>query len=190
VSAVAPPSDQELQAWLDGHPDTFRLEPAIAFSQIYFSSSRRGESASAAASKALAQLSGAGRPTAALELGDATMLPDELPLSRPDEVASVFGDGFAQGLARIEPGRWSGPLQSAYGWHLVYVSERAEGRRRPLAEVRDAVQREWLASRRREVAEATYKKLREKYAIVVETARPPADVAPRAGGGANAAQRP
>jgi hypothetical protein len=190
VSAVAPPSDQELQGWLDRHPDKFRLEPAIAFSQIYFSSSRRGESASAAASSALAELGGAGKPTGALELGDATMLPHELPLSRPDEVASVFGDGFAQGLARMEPGRWSGPVQSAYGWHLVYVSERAEGRRRPLPEVRDAVQREWLAARRKEVVDATYKKLREKYAIVVEAARPKAEVAPRPGNGANAAQRP
>ena len=190
VSAVAPPSDQDLQGWLDRHSDKFRLEPAIAFAQIYFSSSRRGESASAAASNALAQLSGAGKQTAALELGDATMLPHELPLSRPDEVASVFGDGFAQGLAGMEPGRWSGPVQSAYGWHLVYVSERVEGRRQPLAEVRDAVQREWLAARRKEVVDATYKKLREKYAIVVEAARPQADVAPRPGNGASAAQRP
>ena len=190
VSAIAPPSDQELQGWLDRHPDKFRLEPTIAFSQIYFSSSRRGESASAAASNALLRLSGAGKQTAALELGDATMLPHELPLSRPDEVASVFGDGLAQGLARMEPGRWSGPVQSAYGWHLVYVRERVEGGRRPLAEVRDAVQREWLAARRKEVVDTTYKKLREKYAIVVEAARPQADVAPRPGNGANAAKRP
>jgi hypothetical protein len=190
VSAVAPPSDQELQGWLDRHPDKFRVEPTIAFSQIYFNSSRRGESASTAASRALPQLSGAGKETAALELGDATMLPHELPLSRPDEVASVFGDGFAQGLAGLEPGRWSGPVQSAYGWHLVYVSERVEGRRRPLTEVREAVQREWLAARRKEVIDATYKKLRDKYVIVVEAARPKADMPPRAGNRADAAQRP
>jgi hypothetical protein len=190
VSAVAPPSDQELQGWLDRHSDRFRVEPTIAFSQIYFNSSRRGENAAAAASNALAQMSAAGKKTAALELGDATMLPHELPRSRLDEVASVFGAGFAQGLAGMEPGRWSGPVQSTYGWHLVYVSERVEGRRRPLAEVREAVQREWLAARRKEVIDATYKKLRDKYVIVVEAARPKADIAPRLSNGANAAQRP
>jgi hypothetical protein len=190
VSAVAPPSDQELQAWLDRHPDKFRVEPTIAFSQIYFNSSRRGENAAAAASNALAQMSGADKKTAALELGDATMLPQELPLSRLDEVASVFGDGFAQRLTEMEPRRWSGPVQSAYGWHLVYVSERVEDRRRPLAEVREAVQREWLAARRKEVIDATYNKLRERYVIIVEAARPQADVAPRPGNGANAAPRP
>jgi PPIC-type PPIASE domain len=190
VSAVAPPSDQELQGWLDRHPDKFRVEPTIAFSQIYFNSSRRGEGAAAAASKALVLLSGAGKETAALELGDATMLPHELPLSRPDEVASVFGDGFAQGLAGVELGRWSGPVQSAYGWHLVYVGERVQGRHRPLAEVREVVQREWLAARRKEVIDATYKKLRDKYVIVVEAARPKADMAPRPSNGANAAHRP
>lgn len=190
MSAVAPPSDQELQGWLERHPDRFHVEPTIAFSQIYFNSSRRGEHAAAAASNALAQMTATGKNAAALELGDATMLPYELPRSRLDEVASVFGAGFAQGLAGMESGRWSGPVQSAYGWHLVYVSEREEGRRRPLAEVREAVQREWLAARRREVIDATYKKLREKYVIIVEAARPQAEVAPRPRNGANAAQRP
>ena len=189
VSAVAPPSDQELQGWLDRHPDKFRVEPTTAFSQIYFGSSR-GESAAAAASNALAQLRRGGTTIAALELGDATMLPHELPLSRPDEVASVFGEGFARGIAGMEPMRWSGPVQSAYGWHLVYVRERVEGRPRPLAEVRGAVQREWLAARRKDVVDATYTRLREKYVITVEAARPQAIGAPRPGNGANAAQRP
>jgi hypothetical protein len=72
----------------------------------------------------------------------------------------------------------------------VYVSERVAGRRRPLAEVREAVQREWLAARRKEVLDATYRKLREQYVIIVEAAWPQADVVPRPGNGAKAAQQP
>ena len=189
ASAIVAPTDQDLQSWLDQHPDKFRVEPEIAFSQVYFNSSRRGESASAAAAKALAQLNSAGKNIAPPELGDATMLPYELPLSRVDEVASVFGNEFAQQIAQLDPGRWAGPVQSSYGWHLVYVSERTEGRSRPLAEVRAAVQREWLEARRKEVVDSTYNKLRDKYVVVVEAPKQQANVASRSGIVLNAAQR-
>jgi len=189
ASAAALPTDQDLQSWLDKHPDKFRVEPAIAFSQVYFNTRRRGESASAAAAKAHARLNRAEKNIAPPELGDPTMLPHELPPTRVDEVASVFGNEFAQHIAQLEPGHWAGPVQSSYGWHLVYVSERTEGRSRPLAAVREAVQREWLEARRKEVVDSTYNKLREKYVVVVEAPKPRANVASQSGSVANAAQR-
>jgi hypothetical protein len=189
ASTTVLPTDRDLQSWLDQHPDKFRVESAIAFSQVYFNTSRRGESASVAAAKAYARLNRAGKNIAPEELGDPTMLPHELPPSRVDEVASVFGKEFAQQIAQLEPGHWVGPVQSSYGWHLVYVSERTEGRSRPLSEVREGVQREWLEARRKEIVDATYSKLREKYAIVVEGPQPPADTRSQPGNVANAAQR-
>jgi hypothetical protein len=189
ASTAALPTDQDLQSWLDKHPDKFRVEPVIAFSQVYFNTGRPGESASVAAAKAHGRLNRAGTNIAPHELGDPTMLPHELPPSRVDEVASVFGKEFAQQISQLEPGRWAGPVQSSYGWHLVYVSKRTEGRSRPLSEVREGVQREWLTARRKEIVDATYRKLREKYAIVVEGPQPPADARSRPGNVANAAQR-
>lgn len=190
ASSVASPTDQDLQRWLDKHPDKFNVEPAIAFSQVYFNASRRGESASAAASQALAQINSGIRTIAALELGDSTMLPHQLPLSRIDEIASVFGNEFARQISQLELGRWAGPVQSGYGWHLIYVSERRAGGSRPLAEVREAVQREWMAARREEIVNATYSKLREKYEVVVEPPRPQADARSQSARVADAAQRP
>ena len=52
------------------------------------------------------------------------------------------------------------------------------------------MQREWLLARRKEVIDATYRKLRDKYVIIVEAARPQVDVPPRPGNRADAAQRP
>jgi hypothetical protein len=168
VAAAAHPTDQDLQSWLDKHPEKFRLPPKLALRQVYVNATRRGAGATQEAQRLLALLDGAGKQVDASELGDTTMLPLELPLSSGDEIGRVFGEGFAKAVAGLEPGRWSGPVKSTYGLHLVYVSARVEGRPRPLAEVRDAVQREWLAARRQEVAEASYRALRAKYSIVVE----------------------
>jgi hypothetical protein len=190
TAAAAPSTDADLKEWLDKHPDKFRVEPTLAFSQVYFKAIPTGDNTSAAASKLLAQLDSAGESVAAAELGDPTLLPHQLPLSRVDEIASVFGDEFARRIAQLERGRWVGPIQSSYGWHLVYVSERTEGRPKPLSEVRDAVQREWLAARRKEIADTTYSKLREKYAIVVEGLPPQADARSQSGRVAITVQRP
>jgi len=184
ATAAVSPTDQDLQRWLDKHPDKFRAEPKWAFRQVYFSADRHGESGTAAASNALARLTGAGKNIDASELGDATLLPPELALSRLDEIASAFGDEFARQIPQLETNRWAGPVQSSYGWHLVYVSERTEGRSRPLAEVREAVRREWLAARRQEIVDSTYSKWREKYVVVVDPPRPQADVV------SESAQRP
>jgi hypothetical protein len=190
TAAAAPSTDADLQGWLDKHPDKFRIEPRLAFSQVYLNATHAGDNASAAASKVLAQLDSAGESVAAAELGDTTMLPHRVPLSRVDEIASVFGDEFARRIAQLERGRWVGPIQSGYGWHLVFVSERTEGRPRPLSEVREAVQREWLAARRKEIIDATYSKLREKYAIVVEGQPAQADATSQSRRVANTVQRP
>ena len=190
TAAAAPSTDADLQGWLDKHPDKFRVEPTLAFSQVYLNATHAGDNASAAASKVLAQLDSAGESVAAAELGDTTMLPHQFPLSRVDEIASVFGDEFARRVAQLEGGRWIGPIQSGYGWHIVYVSERTEGRPKPLSEVRDAVQRDWLAARRKEIIDATYSKMREKYAVIVEGLAPQADARSKSGWVANTVQRP
>jgi hypothetical protein len=190
TAAAAPSTDADLKEWLDKHPDKFRVEPTWAFSQVYFEARPTGDNASAAASKLLVQLNRARESVAAAELGDTTLLPPQLPLSRIDEIASVFGDEFARRIAQLERGRWVGPIQSGYGWHLVYVSERTEGRPKPLSEVREAVQRDWLVARHKEILEATYSKLREKYVVVVEGPPPQADATSQSRRVANTVQQP
>ena len=168
AAAAVLPTEKELQAWLASHPDKFRLEPKLALRQVYISVSRHAAAATSEAGRLLGRLNSAGKELDASGLGDATMLPHELPLSSVEEIARVFGDGFAQQVAPMEPGRWHGPVKSGYGLHLVHVSERAEGKLRPLADVRDAVQREWLEARRKEIADTSYLASRAKYSITIE----------------------
>ena len=106
------------------------------------------------------------------ELGDPLMLPDELGLQPLDAIERTFGPGFAQDLLTLEPGRWQGPIESGYGLHLVLVTQREEGRLPALDEVRAAVERDWLADRRGELAEAFYQGLRERYEVEVQWPQP------------------
>jgi hypothetical protein len=168
TAEMAPPADTDLQAFLEQHPDVFHVEPRLAFQHVYLSRDRRGDAVTAEARQLLVQLTTDTAVTDPTALGDPFLLPPEFALSSHSEIARLFGDAFAQQLQPLEPGRWTGPIESAYGLHLVYVRARVDGRVPVLAEVRQAVQREWLAARRTAVHEQFYQRLRARYTVVVE----------------------
>ena len=88
------------------------------------------------------------------------------------EIAKQFGDKFAAKLADVPIGQWFGPVESGYGMHLVFVEERTEGRLPELAEVRDAVRRDWTNARRLESNEKFFQNLLKQYEVVVEKIDP------------------
>lgn len=177
------PSDAEIEAWVKAHPDAFGGETRISFRQVFLRADRR-EDARADAGRLLARLRAAGPETPGAELGDATMLPREMPLSELREVAATFGDGFARALAEAPEGEWTGPLASSYGLHLVLVRERVAPEAPSLAAVRPLVTREILAERRKRELERLYDELLAKYSVTVEMPGP--GPGPPAGGEAGA----
>jgi hypothetical protein len=164
--ALAEPGEAELEAWLNEHADDYRVEPRAAFRQVYVSRERHGEAAEATAEALLARLSEGGEDGGAL--GDASLLPASLPLSPQREIAKHFGDDFAAVVLTLEPGAWSGPVESTFGLHLVRLEAREPARAPALEEVRQAVERDWAAAERREANEAFYQALRERYELTLE----------------------
>jgi hypothetical protein len=183
AASSSPPTDVELAAWLEKHPQSFRVEPQIAFRQVYMNPERRGASAGADALKLLARLRAKGNDATTDGLGDASMLPSEQPLMPLREVERSFGSDFAQELLTIEPGRWAGPVESPYGLHLVLVRERIAAAPPALSEIRPMVERELLAERRKRDLDALYERLLEKYTVTVEKPKPPPPQAAAAGAG-------
>ena len=46
----------------------------------------------------------------------------------PEQLAKDFGSQFAQAVFKLKPGSWQGPVESGYGWHLVFVDSFTPGR--------------------------------------------------------------
>jgi len=163
-----PPTEAELQAWLDRHPDSFRIDPKIAFRQVYLNPDRRGESIVGDAEKMHRQLSAAGPEVDIGRLGDALMLPQEMSLSSRSEISRLFGRRFTDTILSLETGHWSGPIRSAYGLHLVYVRQRTAARMPNLSEIRPLVEREFLAQRRKRELDSMYERLLERYRVTMQ----------------------
>lgn len=172
VAALAEPTDDELSAFLKAHVDRFRVQRQFTFNQIYLNPERRGENLERDTEQLLAQLQQAGDKADVPELGDPFLLEHKFESLPASEVVKQFGDKFTAKLGELSPRRWQGPLESGYGVHLVWISERTEGRVPALAEVRDAVRREWANARRLEANEKFYQELLKRYVVTIERPKP------------------
>jgi len=166
--AQVQPTDEELSAYLQAHADAFRTRQLFTFSQLYLSPERHGQHMADDAAQLLTQLNQAGSKVDASTLGDPLMLEHAFADVPGSEVASQFGDKFAANLGELAPGQWQGPIESGYGMHLVFVSERTPGILPVLAEVHDAVLREWANARRLEANEKFYQELLRHYRVTIE----------------------
>jgi hypothetical protein len=164
---AAEPSDAELQAYLDSHQETFAVKPRVTFRQIYLDPQRRKAVAVDAERMLNALNSPASSPDPEGE-GDPTTLPLHVDNATESSIKNSLGEPFSKALAQISTGRWSGPIQSDYGIHLVQVMERREPRAAALADVRQSVKREWERARRAELSAKSYRSLLQRYTVIVE----------------------
>jgi hypothetical protein len=175
MAGLKAPTEEDLKSFLSEHRDTFRRDARISFKHVYLNSDRRGTQVEKDARELLSELSTVGASAGAQFYGDSIMLPKEFIREYAGNIERILGKSFSQDLLQIEPGVWTGPVRSSYGLHLVYVDEHIAARDPELAEVRQEVEREWIAKRRKNVKEEIYKTLRKQYKIVIEHQEPSED---------------
>lgn len=164
------PAEQDLAVYLQAHRDKYGGPGKTAFSQVYFSRSRRGWRAVEDARAFLAKLAAERHPPeqSPPEGGDPFMFGYDFPDESRVEIAAQFGGDFAAAVAGIAPGSWQGPVESAFGSHLVRVSERTEGRLPPLDQIRARVFADVMNERRKAAEERAYARIRSHYQVVVQ----------------------
>ncbi|ODR94981.1 hypothetical protein AUC70_04235 [Methyloceanibacter stevinii] len=162
--------DTALQAYLDDHKDAYRVEPKLAFEQVFINPKLSGGDANARATEMLQALKAGDDPA---KIGDPTLLPRSVPLSPLRLVQRDFGDDFADDVLRAPAGEWIGPVESPFGLHLVRVAKRVEAYDPKLDEVRDAVRRDWRNLKRQEHQADAYNKLRAQYDVVLPELKSP-----------------
>lgn len=168
VAAAYEPDDAELEAWYAVNADKFALPGRINFRQIYFSPDQRGQQAYADAQAVLVSLANQPVDTElAANLGDAFMLQNYYADRTPEQIAKEFGPVFAQAVFRTEYGSWQGPLESGFGWHLVFVDSFIPGRQPDFAEVAPEVKTAWLAQQKVEAWRKAYSEMRAKYTVTL-----------------------
>jgi parvulin-like peptidyl-prolyl isomerase len=182
VSKLEEPTSDALSAWYEKNKARFALPPRVTFRHVYFSPDRRGASARPDAERALARF--AGKPMdapGAVAAGDPFMFQDFYGDRSFDELAKAFGPQFARSIIGVKPSAWAGPIESGYGWHVVFVESLTPERIPAYEEVEADVKAAWIEDHRTEVRKRMYEAMRARYEIVLPTSRDRRD-APAAAG--------
>jgi len=181
VSKLEEPKPGELKTWFDKNAEQFAVPPRVSFRHVYFSPDHRGATVRADAERGLTEL--AGKPIEAPGIataGDPFMFQQYYGDRSVDEIARQFGPAFARALVQLPAGAWAGPIESGYGWHVVFVEsftpERIPAYEEVLSDVRDA----WVEDHRNDVKTRMYEAMRARYDVVLPPSLgqpnpPPAD---------------
>ena len=174
VAARVQPTDDELRRFLQAHPDLFRVDQRFTFRQVFLSPEKRGKNLARDAAQLLARVEPGRRQSRYLGAWRCDHARSHSSTrSPPVRSRSNSATSSRTALGGLSLGQWQGPVESGYGVHLVFVSERLEGRLPALAEVRDAVRREWDNANRLEANEKFYQDLLKHYTVTIENPEPP-----------------
>ena len=166
------PSPDTLRAWFSVNAQRFSLPPRVSFRHLYFSPDRRGEHAREAAANAMVQLSGKpGDWKDAEALGDPFMDRDYYGDRSAEDTAKLFGSNFAREVAGLKTGQWQGPVESGYGWHVVFVDTSVPSRVPAFEEIEPEIKAEWIEEQRAQAKRTAYEAMRARYQVVTPEAK-------------------
>jgi len=173
VAGARAPTSAELKSWYERNTASFAHPPRVSFRHLYFSPDRRGARAREDAASALARL--AGQPVDAKlagSLADPFMFQEYYRDRAPDYLGKEFGPQFALAVAKLPSGSWQGPIESGFGWHLVFVDTVIPGRVPAFEEVESDVKTAWLTEQKALAWQKAYKEMRARYTVLLPA--PPA----------------
>lgn len=159
VVLLSEPETADLRAYHQAHPDAFQQPAWVSLHQLAFDGWARDARPLETATTWYETLQATGALTHPEVPAALAAHLSRLEHQREADLARRFGARFAAGVFSAPGHRWTGPLPSLHGYHLVFVTERVPRTLRPFeevrAEVRDAYLRaladEWLALRLREL---------------------------------------
>jgi hypothetical protein len=166
------PTEQELSDYVKHHADKYRRPATYSFSHIYFSPDKR-QHPDLDALNALPGLPVSDAdPSGWLKRGDAFPFAFHVDSLSVKDVASQMGEEFAHGLTGLPLHKWSGPLTSGYGVHLIYVDKVWTSADPDMAQIREEVLRDYQYDLQQQYNDQLYKDFRKDFTIKMNISDP------------------
>lgn len=166
ADAVA--GDAELRVDYDAQPSRVALPPRVSFRHVYLSRAQRGAALERDAAATLADLRASS--ASAASAGDAFVTGTRVRGASASAIARRFGPAFAARVLTLPEHQWSGPLESPYGLHLVYVEQHVAAAPAPFMAVRSRLLHARLREQSARRLRATLDILRTRYDVRIAPA--------------------
>lgn len=159
------PETAKLEAWFESNIDLFKSPETRSFSHIYLSPETRGNDITANAQSLLAQVNESDSNWESL--GDPFMLKREFKNLSALDVTRLFGKNFQAEIFSATGKDWRGPVESAFGLHIVRINSITPQETPDFKTIRSEVETRWQAQAQRSANQDALKGVIRKYKIDV-----------------------
>ena len=148
-------SQDDIKRHYEAHQADYTLPVRYSISQIYFDDIE-------AAIRSLPEITDS---TEWQVLGKSSLLPRTLIKKSVREIGATFGTEFAEQVTQLATARWTGPMTSTFGFHLVRLDAIAESEVTPLTHIDRQVMNDLIHKRRDHSLEDYYRDLLDQHEV-------------------------
>ena len=166
LSEIPVPTEEDLKQFYKNNPALFRNDATVSFSHIYFSTDNSTDSIAKQRALVVLQQLKQTNLLRAPEKGDRFPLQYDYTDQVAVDIQQNFGDKpILKELFTAPLHSWFGPVQSGYGWHLLYVTKIESAREIPFASIKEEVKTQYIETEKAKQNKKVFDKLNEKYII-------------------------
>lgn len=154
------PSQENLKQFFEQNKNNYFVPTTYSFSQHYFS---KETDAQERANKAFQDFQMDGTELT----GDPFFLGKNFYQNSGDEIKRNFGELFLLLIQELPVNEWSGPHESAFGEHIVFLKDVSAGFLPPLEKVISRVQQDYLTQAQDEAVAKYIDEIRSEYSVVI-----------------------
>ena len=166
LASMTKPSDNELKAYFEAHEDKYLTPHLYSFYQIPFTLDGSGRDYVKKAENVLKN-----NQNTTFELlqikGDRLTFPNEYLGASSQELAQQLGNDFPNALKTAPTNAWVGPIDSGFGTHLVFITNKEAPRKPEFESIRRTLERDFAYEKEKLVNQAIYDQMKKGYRIII-----------------------
>jgi len=153
------PSPEDLEKFYNENKSKYVVEDLFTFTHHFFSDQDNSDII-------------AGESLIKILNGDAVdsdpfILGNDLNLMSKNDLEKNFGNSFYESLLLMDENKWSGPIASDYGSHIVYIKKRISGYVPELNQIYQKVYGDYLIMKRRENVINFLDEIKQEYEVII-----------------------
>ncbi len=163
------PGGDDIRAYYEQHQAAYMRPARVDFSHVFVSRDKYQASTGDRAVQLSDQV-GDWRPQPGqpVEYGDEFFSGQHFAGRTEAQIARMFDPALAAVLFALPAGQWSGPHESVFGAHLLWVHQQHPAAPLPLAQVSEKISAQIQRERQARATEASMNQLRQRYRIEVD----------------------
>ena len=170
-AALLEPLAGELESYVAANPKMYRHASRLAFEQIFLGTGPEDASVSRLLNSLRSSTTADLADIDLADRGERSFLPAQLELSSLAAVNGTFGADFYEQLEELPTGRWEGPVNSAYGFHLVRILDSEPAVTPELSAIRERVLWDWRAEKTLTLRKQDYNNRLQRFIVEIRRDR-------------------